>query len=111
MTDLYITSHLPGKTKEREPYVEEIPFQTGIKPSMKVIPLFFEKNTGAAQESEYPKSGVKILKPVLCSALLDHTYNFSSKRKDFHQVHCHCLVFNEYGKAPHTDACIRNYLD
>lgn len=76
MTDLYITSHLPGKMKEREPYVEGIPFQTGIKPSMKVIPLFFEKNTGTAQESEYPKSGVKILKPILCSALLDHILQF-----------------------------------
>jgi len=43
MTDLYISSHPLGQSKRREPYVEATPFQTGIKTSMKVIPLFFEK--------------------------------------------------------------------
>lgn len=65
MTDLYISSHIPtGQRKVREPYVEGMPFETGIKLSMKVIALFFKKQANKKKKPTKPKPGIVQYKTV-----------------------------------------------
>lgn len=109
----YISSHLPGQKKGRKPYAQGISFQTGIKPAMKVVPLFFERRPlepyNIRKWVSKISSGSSEAHPMLNSPR--SSIKISLLNKNFHQIHCHCLVFKECGNAVHTDACIRKYLD